>query len=247
MTEAEWLACEDVIEMLRALRARKSPWRWTTRKSRLFACACCRRAWHFLTEPDQRAAVEAAERAADKQLRPSDLSVAHKAAAPLLLGVDTASHRPRGWSWGGKGGWDFIVQYSPQREMLCNPGGMAATPKPWGEPYYAANAVRALLHFRAGADAARGEQRAQCDLLRDIVGPVLPPPAVEEAWLLGSGGATPKLAKAIYEEHAFDCLPILADALEEAGCNEAGLLGHLRGGGWHARGCWALDLVLGKE
>ncbi len=57
----------------------------------------------------------------------------------------------------------------------------------------------------------------------------------------------PKLAAAVYEERAFDRLPLLADALEDAGCTNAELLGHLRGPGPHARGCRALDLLLGKE
>jgi hypothetical protein len=55
------------------------------------------------------------------------------------------------------------------------------------------------------------------------------------------------LAQVIYEEQAFDRLPILADALEDAGCTEADLLGHLRGPGLHVRGCFGLDLVLGRE
>ena len=55
------------------------------------------------------------------------------------------------------------------------------------------------------------------------------------------------LALAIYEERAFDRLPILADALEDAGCTNADILGHCRGGGEHVRGCWVVDLVLGKE
>jgi hypothetical protein len=55
------------------------------------------------------------------------------------------------------------------------------------------------------------------------------------------------LAQAIYEERAFDRLPILADALEESGCYNADLLAHCRSDGPHVRGCWAVDLVLGKE
>jgi hypothetical protein len=244
MTEADWLGSTDVYDMLRALRARKSPWPWTTRKARLFACGCCRRAWHVLTEPAQREAVEAAERAADKQLPRPDLAAAHRAAAPVQLGVDTSPFRVGGWSRGSKGGWDFTVEFSPQGDMRCSPGGMAAAPKPWGEPYYAANDARALLHFRAGADTARQEQRAQCDLLRDIVGPGRPGPAVEEAWLVANDGAAPKLARSIYEGRAFGGLPVLADALEGAGCADAALLGHCRQPGEHVRGCWAVDLLL---
>jgi hypothetical protein len=54
------------------------------------------------------------------------------------------------------------------------------------------------------------------------------------------------LAQGIYEERAFDDLPVLADALEEAGCDQPDLLAHLRGPGPHVRGCWAVDLLLGK-
>jgi hypothetical protein len=93
-----------------------------------------------------------------------------------------------------------------------------------------------------------GEQRHQCDLLRDIFGPA--PfrrlPRLNPAWLAWEGGTVPKLAASIYDERAFDRLPILADALEEAGCDAAELLTHLRWPGPHVRGCWALDLVLGK-
>jgi hypothetical protein len=59
-------------------------------------------------------------------------------------------------------------------------------------------------------------------------------------------GTIAKLAEAIYEEWAFDRLPILADALEEAGCTSEELLTHCRAGGEHVRGCWAVDLLLGK-
>jgi hypothetical protein len=55
------------------------------------------------------------------------------------------------------------------------------------------------------------------------------------------------LAEAIYDERAFDRLPILADALEEAGCTNADILNHCRQPGEHVRGCWVVDLILGKE
>jgi hypothetical protein len=55
------------------------------------------------------------------------------------------------------------------------------------------------------------------------------------------------LAEAIYEEQAFERMPILADALEEAGYRDPTILGHCRGSGPHVRGCWVVDLILGKE
>jgi hypothetical protein len=86
-------------------------------------------------------------------------------------------------------------------------------------------------------------------LLRCLVGPLpfRPLPEVNAAWLAWDRGTVARLAQAVYDERAFDRLPILADALEEAGCAEAELLAHLRGGGPHARGCWAVDLLLGQN
>jgi hypothetical protein len=54
------------------------------------------------------------------------------------------------------------------------------------------------------------------------------------------------LAQAIDDERAFDRLPILADALEDAGCTDADLLNHCRGPGLHVMGCWVVDMLLGK-
>lgn len=64
------------------------------------------------------------------------------------------------------------------------------------------------------------------------------------------GCFTPKvktLAQAIYDDRTFDRMPELADALAEAGCTNQDLLRHCRGPGPHVRGCWVVDLVLGKE
>jgi hypothetical protein len=69
---------------------------------------------------------------------------------------------------------------------------------------------------------------------------------VLEGWLRANGGAVPQVARVIYEERRFADLPILADALEEAGCSDAHLLAHLRSPGPHLRGCWALDALLGR-
>ena len=96
-------------------------------------------------------------------------------------------------------------------------------------------------------EVGKAERLAQADLVRDLFGPLpFRPVSVNRAWLAWDGGTVAKLAAATYEERAFDRLPILADALEEAGCADAELLGHLRGPGPHVRGCWVLDLLLGQ-
>ncbi len=129
----------------------------------------------------------------------------------------------------------------------------------------------------AEVEARAAEERAQAILLRDVFGAYLGPPSCESCWLpwehrgvsnnpqqwsllplprnlvvrpewlVYAEGIVAKLALAIYEDKAFDRLPILADALLDAGCDEEDLLAHLREPGPHVRGCWALDLILGKN
>jgi len=81
-------------------------------------------------------------------------------------------------------------------------------------------------------------------LIRCFFGNPFRPIHVDPSWLTSTVVA---LSQTIYEEHAFHIMPILADALEDAGCTNAEILGHCRGSGPHARGCWVLDLLLRKE
>jgi hypothetical protein len=73
------------------------------------------------------------------------------------------------------------------------------------------------------------------------------PTIIEPGWTAWNGGTIQQLARTIYDDHTFERLPILADALEEAGCTDAAILGHCRGPGPHVRGCWVVDLLLGKQ
>ena len=88
------------------------------------------------------------------------------------------------------------------------------------------------------------EWSAIADRLRDIFGNPFRPVAVDPTWLTSTAVA---LARGIYDDRAFDRLPILADALQDAGCENADVLDHCRGPGPHVRGCWVVDLVLGKS
>ncbi|MBL8794488.1 MAG: hypothetical protein JNM56_11325 [Planctomycetia bacterium] len=80
--------------------------------------------------------------------------------------------------------------------------------------------------------------------MREIFGNPFRPVPVDPTWRTPTAIA---IAQAIYDERAFDRLPILADALEDAGCTHVDLLNHCRQPGEHVRGCWAVDLVLGRE
>jgi hypothetical protein len=99
-------------------------------------------------------------------------------------------------------------------------------------------------HDRASAQA----EQQEAALLRDLFGPLpLGRTSIPPAVLAWQGGTTVKLAAAMYDGRRWEDMPLLGDALEDAGCTDADLLGHLRGPGPHVRGCWALDLILGRE
>jgi hypothetical protein len=92
------------------------------------------------------------------------------------------------------------------------------------------------------------EAAAQADLFRCIFGnPFRDPPAIPREWLSWQGETVRRLARGIYEARAWDRVPILADALEEAGCADPAILGHLRHTGPHARGCHVVDALLRKS
>jgi hypothetical protein len=88
------------------------------------------------------------------------------------------------------------------------------------------------------------ERLAHCALLRCIFGNPFRPVAFDPRWRTADAVA---LARGIYDERAFDRLPLLADALMDAGCDREDVLSHCRGDRPHVRGCWVVDLVLGKE
>ena len=87
----------------------------------------------------------------------------------------------------------------------------------------------------------------QAALVRDIVRGPFRPLRFNSSWKTWSSGVCVRIAKGVYQEQMFDRLPILADALEEAGCTEPEILDHCRSPGEHYRGCWVVDLMLGKS
>jgi hypothetical protein len=94
------------------------------------------------------------------------------------------------------------------------------------------------------AQARAAEKRIQVALLRDVFGNPFRPSSINPAWRTSD---VRLLARGIYDDRAFDRIPILADALQDAGCDNDDVLTHLRDTtATHVRGCWALDLVLGK-
>jgi hypothetical protein len=247
-TEQEWESSPLSMMMLQ-LRSRSCPWKWSTRKARLFSVACCRRIGHLLDAPADHRAIEAAEEVAEKKMRLGDLRLHHAAASEIDLGGDPS---PIFGSFHGTSSvsspeWDFCYhQWIRGGRKICRVARFASTPTAWGSPDETANDARVLLAFRSGLDAAKAEEPVQCALLRDIVGPRVRP-HIPDAWVKNNGGRVRSLVATIYDTLDFAGLPILADALEEAGCDDVSLLGHLRSSALHVRGCWSLELLLGKE
>jgi hypothetical protein len=234
MTEAEWLACADPGPMLDFLRGKASE-----RKQRLLCVACCRRIWHLLESESLKGAASVLERSAEQTVEVESLRAAASDAHPWRSYPDEYLSRNARAAL-------LVPAYGIHYALLFCPDLYGVR--------------RALDFFAIAVRAARDERRpdnrlppceeecaAQAALLRDIFGnPFRPLPRLAPAGLAWESGTVPKLAATIYDERAFDRLPILADALEEAGCDAAELLSHLRGPGPHVRGCWAVDLVLGK-
>ena len=100
------------------------------------------------------------------------------------------------------------------------------------------------IFARMRRDGVTTEPTALARLLREQLGNPFRPYHLEPAWLTETVLA---LTAAIEAERAFDRMPILADALEDAGCDDRPMLDHLRGPGPHAVGCWVLDLILNRE
>jgi hypothetical protein len=242
MTEAEWLACAEPAAMLRALQdgslvaadglllAPPAALWPSDRKLRLFACVCCRRIWHLLTDPSSRRAVEVSERYADGEASQEERDAADAAgAAAAYAAADAADAAAAAGAAAAYAAADAAAALL--RDVVGNP---------FGRP----RITPAVLAW----DNARARERiAQAALLRDVVGNPFRRPSVAPAVLAWHGGTVPRLAAALYVERRFERLPVLADALEEAGCTDVEILAHCRGPGPHVRGCWAVDLVLGKS
>jgi hypothetical protein len=216
MTECEWATSTDPQAMLRFVLSTGLA---SERKVRLFAVACWRRIRREGLWTRLVRAIETAERYADGWASRQELLNAKSTACKLAKGVQRLVYDPMVWPPG------FGPRLEP-RDLL-----LAA---------YAAEERPVVLAERMAEVVAWPEVReAGPNLLRDLFGP---PIAIELSW------RTPdvvSLAQDIYENPGLEGLPMLADALQKVGCTDAGLLGHLRGPGPHARGCWALDQILG--
>lgn len=233
MTEAEWQTATEPSRMLSFVSSSMSDTGTNSdRKLRLFACACCRRVWDELSDPRSRRAVEVAERHADGRATEEELEAASEAASA---------------AWDEEYDWDAWERAVRGEEGMASPfppsaaAYNAAIPVGWwgGAPAF----VSPDEIIRQSVPAGRDEGAAQCALIREIFGNPFRPLSIDPACL------TPRivaLSRAIYDDRDFSRMPTLGNELAATGCTDSELLHHCREPLAHARGCWALDAILGK-
>jgi hypothetical protein len=238
MNEAQWLAETNPRVMLGALDA---VGRVSERKLRLFACAWAYGVWDRMEDDRSRAAVATAEAFADGLADRPELLVAFDAARQAC----EATPQGRGRGHGQRresllGGWVAKSAAEAARNAadpeLCFLGPGHPRHDSWDENLN--GRTKYLLS----------------DLIRDLFGnPFRAVSPLARSVLDWNGGTIVRMAEAAYAGRLLpgghldpDRLAVLADALEDAGCQDAELVGHLRGPGVHVRGCWAVDRILGK-
>jgi hypothetical protein len=256
VTEAEWLVSADPRAVIRQAGE------LTQRQATLFACFCCRHIWDLLTNERSRSAVEIAEAFAEGQASESEVEGAY-AKLHRVREEDSRRKRPVGSPHTAEMAAlraSMTVIYctlgpsrvqTPPNHLALNVVLNACIASAWSivlgpEEQLAEDAESTTLlpSRRAAYDATRA---VLLTAFRDIVrNPFRPKPDLEPAIVCWNAGTVPTLAKVIYDQRRFSDLPILADALEEGGCDLAEVLNHCRQPGDHVRGCWVLDLILGR-
>lgn len=232
MTETEWLTCAEPSPMMAQFRPKftRGPelrswfghpsYGTLPRKWRCFLAACGRRIAPLLGDHQRRARlINFAEPFADQP--PTE--DARRTVIQWFAGERRSIQSVRLL-------WGLTAPLAAAAGELRNAAGYGArmtVPKPERD-----SAERA---------ARNAEKAAQCALIRDILGNPFRPVAFEPSWRTDTVEA---LARGIYQGEAFDGMPVLADALEEAGCDDAEIIAHCREPGVHVRGCWVVDLIL---
>jgi hypothetical protein len=246
MTETEWLAHDDPAPLLAYVAGRASE-----RQLRLFLCACCARVlqaaapWRNLSRRGRalcmqmlRDALRTVERFADGLCGPSALESARRAAKDAV-------YIPSSIDYGGESGLDYeAAAVASAAAGLLGPASAYDTCRRALANIEEERAGRTLEGTSGIVKTLAESQRDMANWLRDVVGNPFRPAAVDPAWLSRNDGSVVRVAESIYASGSFRELPFLTDALEDAGCADAGLLAHLRGPGPHVRGCWVLDLFI---
>jgi hypothetical protein len=191
------------------------------RKLRLYSCACWRNVWELLNREDHDL-IEANEDFADQ---------GRTLVAKLFTGVRIETRH---------------VNFSPS-PSVSGVGEEVAEARSVAGAAACEGAVSEAVERSLWRHARRREGRRQCDLLRCVVGNPFRPVSIPDDVRAWNDGALVKMARAIYDGRRWVEMPILADALEDAGCTDVVLLDHCRTPNPHARGCHVLDALLSRN
>lgn len=233
MKEFEWDRCEKPRRMLAFLAANCQP---SPRKLRLFACACVRRGADLSHWPEWRELMDVAERYAEQLVQLEEVE-------SLCL--------PQAYCAAAR-----LPDCGDREDALVAELAMSATRLALHRD--ALQSALGASDYSIKTDIADGypastTELGQCDLLRDIFGNPFATLEIDSHLLTWNDAAIPNLAKSIYDARdavggqlGATRMRILADALEQAGSASSALVNHCRLLRPHVRGCWVLDLLLGK-
>src|SRR5262245_14675476 len=191
------------------------------RKNYLLAVACGRLVWELIEDERLRRGILWAEAFADDVDFPDDrssvISTVHNAYQDV--------YKATGGGLYGRFSGEFSIALAVQRLTQNGPSFAAAD-------------------FLVASTNETGLCRSGASLIRDVFGNPFRPVTADPTWLTQT---ILVLARQMYESCDFSPMPILADALQDEGCEEEAVLSHCRGDGPHVRGCFVIDLLLGKE
>jgi hypothetical protein len=236
MTEEEWLGWSGISDkMLNFLRGRPG----LGRKRRLLAVACCRHVLQWM--PDEcLPAIPMAERLAEERVDEEARWVVYNAVGDAKdEQVDIRKSWAAYCAYNALGRpLDYEQPASWNKDCAAWVAQTAAQPDAW-------------INNHWDNDVLFAERHKIANLIRDVFGNPFRPLSMNPAWLTST---VTNLATIAYDERALPIgeldttrLAVLADALEDSGCDHHDILGHLRGPGPHVRGCWVVDLLLGKS
>jgi hypothetical protein len=220
MTEEEWVQADDNAIWMEIAGL-------TPRRARLLASSLVRGLGKWVADPVVATALEAAERFADTGKSKAALKRARDALSDARVALGDPHADPFGWA-ANAGIYSGLFAAS----MACAENAVPGTFR---------EAVRTL---REGDGLSTvGARRMLYPAYCEVVGP--PTARFDAAWRTSTAL---QLAQAMYDSPEFSTMPILADALQDAGCESNDLLSHCRDpNSVHVRGCWVVDLVLGKS
>lgn len=230
MTESEWWSATEprlLVDWLffDALAS--------DRKLRLFAVACCDLLRHLVANPDVLAALDLAEAFADERIDEAVLEVASR----TLWEAYHARNNTHGC-------FEALSEEANDAECACLHTSLPEVSRDrdgHSDLYPRLPEAVGLVCRINSTPTSLGHLTC---LLHDIFGPLpFRDIAINPSWLTSD---VQLLARGIYDDKAFDRMPILADALQDAGCDNEYILSHCRTEQTHVRGCWVIDLLLGK-